>query len=211
MKKAASSSQSLYRSHRSVPFRNLTCALRYLHTSPTHDAVAHPITAHGPPPTAPLPAVSQYGDRVDRKRKMADLLRQGQEIRATQSRPAGVLRRRFWKDVFVKEVECWSLTGHKSLRKGKYSYAYRRLSGVPRHPACANSFESNPNYSCKQASSCFSHRPRMGSSYIGISGVEAASNPHDINHRSRRGRCATRLKWHFYLPKRYRQDRDGLP
>ncbi|KAL8819819.1 MAG: hypothetical protein Q9223_001825 [Gallowayella weberi] len=60
------------------------------------------ISQAGPPPTAPLPAASQYGERVDRRRRQADLVKKGQEMRMEQLKPGRALKQRFWKDVVVK-------------------------------------------------------------------------------------------------------------
>ncbi|KAK5938270.1 ATP synthase mitochondrial F1 complex assembly factor 2 [Knufia obscura] len=64
-----------------------------------------PITAAGPPPAPPEP--SQYGSRVDLMRKKAAQIQQAKEIRASQQpgNKTSPLRKRFWKDVHVKEVE----------------------------------------------------------------------------------------------------------
>ena len=58
--------------------------------------------AVGPPPPAPLPAASQYGERVDRRRRQAELLKRGQDLRASHMTPGSALKKRFWKDVHVK-------------------------------------------------------------------------------------------------------------
>ena len=77
---------------------------RCLHATPSKPANPLPVTAHGPAPRAPLPAVTQIEDRIARRRKQAELLQQGKQIRAAEKKPSGVLRKRFWKDVHVKEV-----------------------------------------------------------------------------------------------------------
>lgn len=75
---------------------------RLLHPSPSSAANPLPVTQPGPPPTAPLPAASHYGERVDRHRRQAELIRKGQEIRSNQSKLANTLKKRFWKDVSVR-------------------------------------------------------------------------------------------------------------
>ncbi|KAI4196108.1 MAG: hypothetical protein LQ350_006771 [Teloschistes chrysophthalmus] len=75
---------------------------RLLHPSPSSAANPLPVTQPGPPPTAPLPAASHYGERVDRRRRQAELIRKGQEIRTNQSKPANTLKKRFWKDVSIR-------------------------------------------------------------------------------------------------------------
>ena len=75
-----------------------------LHNTPSKSANPLPVTAHGPAPKAPLPAVTQIEDRIARRRKQAELLQQGKQIRAAEKKPSGVLRKRFWKDVHIREV-----------------------------------------------------------------------------------------------------------
>ncbi|KAL8946112.1 MAG: hypothetical protein Q9222_007447 [Ikaeria aurantiellina] len=83
---------------------------RCLHPSPSASANALPITHAGPPPTAPLPAASQYGERVDRRRKQAELIKKGQELRTNQSKPSNALKKRFWTDVHVQTSDDGSYT-----------------------------------------------------------------------------------------------------
>ncbi|KAJ5108732.1 hypothetical protein N7456_005407 [Penicillium angulare] len=67
-------------------------AARRFHSSPFNAAVAHPITAHGPPPKAPEPAA---GLKKEQKSETSAA------NTATKSRPVG-LKSRFWKDVHVQ-------------------------------------------------------------------------------------------------------------
>ena len=73
-----------------------------LHTSSRCAANPLPDTAAGPPPSAPIPAASQYGERVDRRRRQAELLKRGQDLRASHMKPGSAMKKRFWKDVTVK-------------------------------------------------------------------------------------------------------------
>ncbi|ORY09818.1 hypothetical protein BCR34DRAFT_486651 [Clohesyomyces aquaticus] len=76
-----------------------------LHTSSSRRATPHPLpSVPGPPPETPSPAASDALDRVARKRKQAELLRQAREIKASPSRPKTLLAKRFWKDVTVRET-----------------------------------------------------------------------------------------------------------
>lgn len=87
-----------------IPANRSYVQCRALHHTSIKAATAHPITAPGPPPKAP--EVSGYGEKVDRRRRRAEMLKQGKEIRESQSGKSGsVLRKRFWKDVHVKEVQ----------------------------------------------------------------------------------------------------------
>ncbi|KAF2469802.1 uncharacterized protein BDR25DRAFT_334744 [Lindgomyces ingoldianus] len=75
-----------------------------LHTSPSRSAtpLPHP-SVPGPPPDTPTPAATDALDRVARKRKQAELLKQAQEIRTSPSRPDTILKKRFWKHVSVRD------------------------------------------------------------------------------------------------------------
>ncbi|KAL9045708.1 MAG: hypothetical protein Q9214_001291 [Letrouitia sp. 1 TL-2023] len=78
---------------------------RCIHSSYRKYAVAHAITHPGPPPSVPLPAASRFGERVDRRRRQAELVKRGREIRSNQAKPNSAQKKRFWKDVSVKTDE----------------------------------------------------------------------------------------------------------
>ncbi|KAF2430863.1 ATP12-domain-containing protein [Tothia fuscella] len=81
------------------------CRYQCLHTTTAKPATPLPFhTAPAPPPPAPVPQLSTPEERLQRKRKNAELLKRGQELKANRAKPAGVLRKRFWKDVTVKET-----------------------------------------------------------------------------------------------------------
>lgn len=77
-----------------------------LHSSASRNAtpLSHP-SVPGPPPETPAPQASDALERVARKRKQAELLKQAREVRSTPSHPKTPLQKRFWKDVSVKEVD----------------------------------------------------------------------------------------------------------
>jgi ATP synthase F1 complex assembly factor 2 len=77
---------------------------RSLSSTTTQRATALPITATGPPPRAPVPQSSEYGDRIVERRRKAELLQKGKELREAQTGKYNPLKRRFWKEVHVKEV-----------------------------------------------------------------------------------------------------------
>lgn len=90
------------------------CAL--LHSS--YPRAANPIpfpTTAEPPPPPPEPATISSDDRLDRKRKQAELLQKGRELRANPSRPATVLQKRFWKDVSVNETPGMALNADNAF------------------------------------------------------------------------------------------------
>ncbi|KAK3168349.1 hypothetical protein OEA41_004796 [Lepraria neglecta] len=74
-------------------------------------ATPFPISVPGPPPPAPAPATSQYGERVDRRRRQAELLKKGQDLRASHMKPGTAMKKRFWKDVSVQKDDAleWDL------------------------------------------------------------------------------------------------------
>ena len=90
------SSPLVYTSYKHLPFPQC------LHTTVPRVATPLPITATGPPPAAPQPAASHYGERVDRRRRQAELLKRGQDMRASQTKPGTAIKKRFWKDVSVQ-------------------------------------------------------------------------------------------------------------
>ena len=76
---------------------------RHLSQSRPSSANPLPITVQAPPPQPPEP--SGYGTRIDERRKKAAMIQQSKEIRAQQSgSKSSPLRKRFWKDVLVKEA-----------------------------------------------------------------------------------------------------------
>ncbi|KAI1472421.1 ATP12-domain-containing protein [Daldinia caldariorum] len=95
---------------------------RNIHTTPPAPATVSPIHGTGPPPEPPVPAVDSATSRIERRRKQAELLERAQEIRRQSSpssssssssltaagrkaRDANLLRKRFWKEVHVREVD----------------------------------------------------------------------------------------------------------
>ncbi len=89
-------------SYRNVPSPCTPAHVQCLHTTVSRLATPLPITATGPPPAAPQPAASQYGERVDRRRRQAELLKRGQDMRASHMKPGTAIKKRFWKDVSVQ-------------------------------------------------------------------------------------------------------------
>ncbi|KAJ5698234.1 hypothetical protein N7462_000239 [Penicillium macrosclerotiorum] len=71
---------------------------RYIHSSPFRAAVAHPITAHGPPPKAPAPS-PEFTEQIE---KQTDS-KPGQYAfnESLSTKPSVGLKKRFWKDVHV--------------------------------------------------------------------------------------------------------------
>ncbi|KAJ6151844.1 ATP12 ATPase F1F0-assembly protein [Penicillium chermesinum] len=67
---------------------------RQFHSSPLRAAVAHPITAHGPPPNPPAPPVP-LKESEQKKEKQAT------EKEPSQPSKSQLLKKRFWKDVHI--------------------------------------------------------------------------------------------------------------
>ena len=96
-------SPSFHTCYRNLPSRRSPAHILHLHTTIPRAATPLPITATGPPPAAPQPAASQYGERVDRRRRQAELLKRGQDMRVSQTKPGTAIKKRFWKDVSVQK------------------------------------------------------------------------------------------------------------
>ncbi|KAH7037598.1 uncharacterized protein B0I36DRAFT_314405 [Microdochium trichocladiopsis] len=92
-----------------------------IHTTPASPATVSPIHGTGPPPEAPKPAADSAEARLERRKQQAALLQRAQDMRdaAASSNPqaaisplktartktTNLLRKRFWKDVHVREVD----------------------------------------------------------------------------------------------------------
>jgi ATP synthase F1 complex assembly factor 2 len=100
----ASTSKALwgYVSAQPIPYSQ-----KWLHTTPAQPATVAPITASGPPPTVPLPSAEHESTRVARRRKQAELLKRGQDLRAVAAGSGGgsAKTKRFWKDVHVVHAD----------------------------------------------------------------------------------------------------------
>lgn len=103
------SSQAVRSARYSCPHAHVQqrIAQRSIHGSVSKPASVAPITAAGPPPSAPLPDPSAINkdDRIARKKKQAALLKSGQDMRSIGSgKGGGAATKRFWKDTSVQEV-----------------------------------------------------------------------------------------------------------
>src|ERR1700685_181146 len=80
---------------------------RLLHTSSPKPATVQPITASGPPPKVPVPSAEHVDSRVARRRKQAELLKRGQDLRAVAAGTGGgsAKTKRFWRDVHVRHAD----------------------------------------------------------------------------------------------------------
>lgn len=89
-------------------------AARAISTTPLKPAEVAPVVGTGPPPKAPVPDVASEERaavaraRLERRQRQAEMLKHAKSIRtsaeAKASKP-GALKRRFWNDVSVQEVD----------------------------------------------------------------------------------------------------------
>jgi hypothetical protein len=82
----------------SQPWSQTAC----FHCAARNWAIAHPITAHGPPPKAPTPAPAFKNDAQPEPRTQPKT--EEGAARVSQAKSA-LLKRRFWNDVHVTENE----------------------------------------------------------------------------------------------------------
>lgn len=102
-------------SHRSIPYLPQQTLYQCLHATTPRTATSFPISVPGPPPPAPAPATSQYDERADRRRRQAELLKKGQDLRASHVKPGTAMKKRFWKDVSVQKDKGTPLSPGLSL------------------------------------------------------------------------------------------------
>lgn len=103
---------------------SLFCSRRFLPTSSQHpfrqyhatehrDAGVLPVTASGPPPSAPTASILQSSERIERRKRQADLLQRGKQLKSRQDlKSSSPLKKKFWSDVHVKEAEGLSIIYH---------------------------------------------------------------------------------------------------
>jgi ATP synthase F1 complex assembly factor 2 len=78
---------------------------RNIHSSPTTSATPLPhVTVPGAPPAPPQQHPTESQDRLNRKRQQAEAFLAGVNSRPSAGKPVSILRKRFWKDVSVKET-----------------------------------------------------------------------------------------------------------
>lgn len=83
--------------------------VRAIHASALKAANVAPVVGTGPPPAPPLERTPN--ERVERRRRQAEMLKTAKTIRSAKdgkgpsSSDATPMKRRFWKDVTVKEVD----------------------------------------------------------------------------------------------------------
>lgn len=96
-----------------IPFRltprlvNAPVFVRPLSSTVAKAANVAPVVGTGPPPQPPIPSTENAHERVARRRKQAEMLKNAKEIRSAGSAKsnAGGMKKRFWKDVSIQEVD----------------------------------------------------------------------------------------------------------
>ena len=120
-------------------------AARAIHTNPAQPAKVAPVYGTGPPPEPPLPSAEFANEireeRLARRRRQAEMLKQAGDIKAMReeqredqrqedktAKPT-MVKRRFWKNVDVKEVNGMSHTPH-SIPANAHPLTYHHLPGA---------------------------------------------------------------------------------
>ncbi|KAG6039001.1 hypothetical protein E4U41_003356 [Claviceps citrina] len=78
---------------------------RALHITACKAANVAAALGAGPPPEPPTPTVRNVHERIERRRKQAEMLKEAKEIRNARDGKTTTLRKRFWKEVTVLEVD----------------------------------------------------------------------------------------------------------
>jgi len=79
--------------------------VRPIHSTVVKAANVAPVVGTGPPPEPPVQPQDVH-QRVARRRRQAEMLKNAKELRSASSgKGGGGLKKRFWKDVSVKEVD----------------------------------------------------------------------------------------------------------
>ncbi|KAL6230812.1 hypothetical protein BDW75DRAFT_221682 [Aspergillus navahoensis] len=86
----------------STAVRYCAARSRAFQSSTLNAAIAHPITAHGPPPNAPSPS-PELGERATQQPKVDES--NGSEPQSRPIKRPTVLKKRFWKDVDVQQKD----------------------------------------------------------------------------------------------------------
>ncbi|KAH7409595.1 hypothetical protein BKA64DRAFT_571363 [Cadophora sp. MPI-SDFR-AT-0126] len=99
--------------HRPIPLpllqqnANQNRASQNIHTTTPQPATVQPLTASGPPPKVPIPSAEHVDSRVARRRKQAELLKRGLDLKAIAGGTGGgsAKTKRFWREVSVRSVD----------------------------------------------------------------------------------------------------------
>ncbi|KAH6697233.1 ATP12 protein [Plectosphaerella plurivora] len=137
-------------------------AARAISSTTQKPADVAPIVGTGPPPAPPSTNGQDYQGprnsedpiaRVQRRRRQAELLKNAKELKnAAQAGPSAGMKRRFWKDVTVKEVD-GDLEVHLDARPLRHpvTKAIVRIPATKKHLASALAIEWDHLVSAQQA------------------------------------------------------------
>lgn len=76
-----------------------------LHATARKAAHVAPALGTGPPPEPPIATVRNVKERIERRQRQAEMLKQAKVVRNAKDGKTTTLRKRFWKEVTVKEVD----------------------------------------------------------------------------------------------------------
>lgn len=189
----------------------LATSCRTIHNSAPDPANVSPFYATGPPPEPPQPAAEHPYAKIERRRKQAELLKKAKELRnatSTGKAAAAPLKKRFWENVHVKEIDgrsCPSNLVFPNWKKRKPAHSggtmkfqpanralYRQLPDPPRHaPPPPPSHQRSSPPSALQTPPRTRSRSRMGPHNFGPTSHSPTSNPADLPHLPR-ARCSSR-------------------
>ncbi|KYK59860.1 ATP12 ATPase family protein [Drechmeria coniospora] len=78
---------------------------RAIHSTIARAAQVAPVLGTGPPPEPPTEAVRSLNERIERRKRQAEMLKTAKVIRNAKDGKATTLRKRFWKDTSVQQVD----------------------------------------------------------------------------------------------------------
>lgn len=185
-----------------------TLPSRHLHTSTPAPATVASLHGTGPPPEPPVPASDSTNQRLERRKRQAALLLAAGEIRAAHkntSRAASAapakeyapMRKRFWKDVHVREVD-GAYEVHLDARPLRHPTTKHVVRLPPSKPllAAALAHEWDMLVSIKQASR--QHLVPLTSLVcraIDIAADDAAPRPEGVAETIRAGIARTLMRY----------------
>lgn len=102
----ASSAASSLSARRTSRLATAYTQSRNIHNSPSNSATPLPhVTVPGAPPAPPQQHPTETQERLNRKRQQAESFLAGVNSRPSAGKPVSILRKRFWKNVSVKETD----------------------------------------------------------------------------------------------------------
>ena len=160
---------------------------RFIHSTARKAADVAPILGTGPPPEPPTPAARNINERIERRRRQAELLKQAKVIRNAKDGKSTTVRKRFWKEVTVKEVD-GALEVHLDMRPLRHPQTKEVIRLPPSKPslAFALALEWDAMTSTKQATQ-HHHIPLTGliCRVLDIEVDDAADSPGGVKAKIR--------------------------